>query len=321
MHTAGIALMTAPDQEYSDRRFTPLPLAYAGAAGIVLISIGLSFLLHRLMPHANLSLLFLTGVLIISARTGLGPSLVASLLSFLAYNFFFTPPYYTFEVADEGDVATLIFFLIMAAITGNLAARMHQAMIKRQLSLQHISDLYEFSRRMSSATDTEDVLNTLVDHFTHTLNAPVAVYLPDNQGMAEWRGGADLSGTLPSIDMQQRWSMSNEMPVIHEKWQLLPLIADQKTLGIMVIDGEPLESEQLKMSRSLCEQAATALHRTQLVTDLARTRLQSETEQLRSALLSSVSHDLRTPLASIIGSTTSLLEYGESFSLRIVPNS
>ena len=96
---------------------------YTGAIGVVLVTMALAFLAHKLMPHANLSLLFLTGVLVISVRTGLGPSLLASVLSFLVYNFFFTPPYYTFEVADNGDVATLVFFLIMAAITGGHISR------------------------------------------------------------------------------------------------------------------------------------------------------------------------------------------------------
>lgn len=307
---------TQIDAEQADQLFTAKPLAYAGAMVIVLISVSLAFLLHRLMPHANLSLLFLTGVLIISARTGLGPSLVASVLSFLAFNFFFTPPYYTFEVADDGDVATLIFFLLMAAITGNLAARMHQEMIKRRLSLQRISNLYEFSRHMSSAASTDDVLDTLVDHFTHSLNCPVAVYLPDNNGVPVLRTGTNLPVPLTATDIKQAWSVIASEPLMQDQWQLLPLITDQEPVGMLVMNSEQMDSEQLNLSRSLCQQAAIALHRTQLAEDLEQVRLVSETEQLRSALLSSVSHDLRTPLASIIGSTTSLLEYGESFSSK-----
>ncbi|WP_275096045.1 DUF4118 domain-containing protein [Sedimenticola hydrogenitrophicus] len=302
------------DNSSPDHPFTRKPMAYAEAILIVLVSASLAFLLHRLMPHANLSLLFLTGVLIISARTGLGPSLVASVLSFLTFNFFFTPPFYTFDVADDGDVATLIFFLLMAAITGKLAARMHQEMLKRRLSLQRISNLYEFSRRMSSATDTEAVLDTLVDHFAHALDCPVAVYLPDSQGVATPRAGTALFAAPPAIDMTQAWVEGRSDPVTHGPWQLLPLIADREPVGLLAVHSEELEDEQLQLSRSLCDQAAIALHRTQLVADLEQARLVSETEQLRSALLSSVSHDLRTPLASIIGSTTSLLEYGDSFS-------
>lgn len=129
----------------------PKPLVYLVVAGMVLITVVLAFGLNRVLPHASLSLLFLTLVLIVSAKAGLGPSLFASVLSFLAYNFFFTIPHYTFQVTDEGDLATLAFFLVMAAISGNLAARMQAEMAKRQVSLQRIENLYAFSRQMSSA--------------------------------------------------------------------------------------------------------------------------------------------------------------------------
>lgn len=289
-------------------------MAYIAATGIVLVSVSLAFLLHRVMPHANLSLLFLTGVLIISARTGLGPSLVASVLSFLAFNFFFTPPYYTFEVADDGDVATLIFFLLMAAITGNLAARMHREMLQRRLSLQRTSNLYAFSRHISSATDSDQVLDTLVSHVTGTLHCPVAVCLPDEHGIARPRCAGESSQRPPAVAIRETWTGDQLAPTEREHWLLFPLISEREPVGLLAVFNDALDDDQRQLLRSLCEQAAIALHRTQLVSDLEQARLVSETEQLRSALLSSVSHDLRTPLASIIGSTTSLLEYGESFS-------
>lgn len=307
-------MTTRIDNEHTTGLFTTKPLAYAGAVVIVLLSVSLAYLLHRLMPHANLSLLFLTGVLIISARTGLGPSLVASVLSFLAFNFFFTPPYFTFEVADDGDVATLIFFLLMAAITGNLAARMHQEMIKHRLSLQRTSNLYDFSRRMSSAANTEEVLGKLVDHFSQSLDTRVAVYLPDKAGVPVCRAGTPPSAPSLAMAIERAWSAGTTEPLIQDQWLLLPLITDREPVGLLAMPDKQQDYEQRALYRSLCQQAAIALDRTQLVADLAQVRLVSETEQLRSALLSSVSHDLRTPLASIIGSTTSLLEYGDSFS-------
>jgi len=294
--------------------FTTRPLAYAGALIVVILSVGLAFPLHQWMPHANLSLLFLTGILIVSARTGLGPSLVASVLSFLAFNFFFTPPFYTFEVADDGDVATLIFFLIMAAITGNLAARMHQEMLKRRLSLQHTANLYDFSQQMASAANSEEVLDKLVRHFSYLLNTPVAVYLPDEADILTRRAATSPAIQPPVEEIAHIWSGGKSDPGKLGQWFVLPLVTDQQPVGLLVMPDHPLDSEQLALSRSLCQQAAIALDRTRLVADLEQVRLVSETEQLRSALLSSVSHDLRTPLASIIGSTTSLLEYGDSIS-------
>jgi len=286
---------------------------YAGTVGVVLVTVGLAFLAHRLMPHASLSLLFLTGVLIVSVRTGLGPSLLASFLSFLAYNFFFTPPYYTFDVADDGDVATLVFFLIMAAITGNLAARMHQEMAKRRASLQRISNLYEFTQRMSSAAGTEAVLEALADHLSQSVEKPVTVLIANHEGIPVIRARSGQPQPLRKFDIKSAWLQNSPDPVVIEPWHFLKLTTNHEPVGMVAIYGQ-IDADQIDLVRSLCNQATVVLDRTQLVADLEQARLVSETEQLRSALLSSVSHDLRTPLASIIGSTSSLLEYGDSFS-------
>jgi len=288
-------------------------MAYVIAVGVVLATIGLAFLASRIMPHANLSLLFLTGILIISARTGLGPAMVASVLSFFAFNFFFTPPFYTFEVDDDGDVATLVFFLIMAAITGNLAARMYAEIAERRKSFDRLSSLYEFGRRMSSSAGTEDVLGALADYLAQSLAAPVAVLLADPQGQPAIRAKAGPATSLPATTVATAWSRVSREPAVVDLWHFMRLPGDREPAGMVGIYGEQVDAEQLKLVHSLCGQATAALDRTRLVTDLEQARLVSETEQLRSALLSSVSHDLRTPLASIIGSSTSLLEYGETF--------
>lgn len=290
------------------------PVAYLGAMVVVLVTVGMAFLVEQLLPHANLSLLFITGVLIVSARTGLGPSLLASVLSFLAFNFFFTPPYYTFEVADDGDVATLVFFLLMAAITGNLAARMHQEMAERQASLRRISNLYDFGRSMSSAAETEDVLHALASHLSQSLHCPVVVTLPDAAGVAAVKSVAG-DPVLPGDEIiTQAWAQASSRIFSLAGWSFLRLTTSRGAMGLVALQDIRIDDERLELVRSLCDQAAVALDRTLLVADLEQERLISETEQLRSALLSSVSHDLRTPLASIIGSTTSLLEYGETIS-------
>lgn len=263
------------------------PRDYALAVVAVLVTVGLAFLVQRLLPHASLALLFLTSVLLVSSRTGLGPSLLASVLSFLAINFFFTEPFYTFKVADDREVSTLLFFLLIATITGNLAARMHREMAQHRASLLRTSNLYEFSRRLLSAGTSEEVLNALSAHMATSLQRPVEI----------------LKDSPDSPSSQAA-----------DAWRVFELKASRGGAVRVVVQGAPLPDEQLLLARNLCDQAAVALDRTQLAAELEKERLVSETEQLRSALLSSVSHDLRTPLASIIGSTSSLLEYGESFS-------
>jgi two-component system sensor histidine kinase KdpD len=297
-----------------ERFFPPgWPQAYMVAAGVVLAGVVLAFLLHRLMPHASLSLLFLTGVIIVAVRTGPGPSLFAGLLSFLAYNYLFTPPYYTFGVADDGDVATLVFFLLMAVITGNLAARMREEVARRRSSLQRISNLYEFGRHMSSAAGATGVLDALVDHLAHSLGRPAAVLVADAGGITTVGARAGSTVAVPAAVIETAGVQDEGEPAMVEGWYVLDLTTRREPASRLAIRG-PLDAEQLDLARSLRDQAAVALDRTRLVADLEQVRLVSETEQLRSALLSSISHDLRTPLASIIGSTTSLLEYGTAFS-------
>ncbi|MBF0256077.1 MAG: DUF4118 domain-containing protein, partial [Gammaproteobacteria bacterium] len=257
---------------------------------VLAISLLLAFLLRELMPHASLSLVFLTGVLVVASRTGLGPALLASLLSFLAFNFFFTRPYYTFKVADDADVATLGFFLLTAAITGNLAARIYQESGRRQLALARLSNLHECSRQMVSTTSGEQVLQALAEHLHRSMALPVAVFAADGRLVAALADGDNASAA-----------------------ESFALGSGERPAGLAQVQG-PLDADLADLARSLCDQASLALERIQLVADLDQARVQNEAEQLRSALLSSVSHDLRTPLASIIGSTTSLLDYAEAIS-------
>jgi two-component system sensor histidine kinase KdpD len=192
--------------------------AYAGAGGMVLVTVGLAYLLHRVMPHANLSLLFLTGVLVVAARSGLGPSLLASVLSFLAFNYFFTRPYYTLQVADDGDVATLAFLLVFGALTGNLAARMYREISMRQHSLKRTSELYDFSRKMSSAAGTEAVPAALAQHLHKSLSRGVWVLLSESGKVPTARTQAGDPPELAPDDIEVAWSSRAPEPVRIAPW-------------------------------------------------------------------------------------------------------
>jgi two-component system sensor histidine kinase KdpD len=226
------------------------------AVVVVSLTVGAAFLADRIMPHSSLSLLFLTGVLIVSVRTGLGPSLAASVLSFLSYNFFFTSPYYTFEVADDSDVATLVFFLLMAAITGNLAARMHREVAERRVSLQRISNLYDFSRRMSTAVGTEQVLASLADHLSKSMDRPVAVLIADIKGVPVLRATAGGSAELPETAINTAWLRESREVIKAGGWCFLKLFTNNAPVGMVAIFGEAGEDEQTNLARSLCDQAA-----------------------------------------------------------------
>ena len=290
------------------------PGAYVTATLVVIATVGVAFVADKFVTHANLSLLFLTSVLIVSARTGLGPGLVASLLNFLVFNFFFTEPYYNLKGADDADVATLVFFLLMAAVTGNLAARIHREAVERRASLERTSNLYEFSRRMASAAGADAVLEALADHLARSIDRGVLVFVAQDHSSLQLMTRAGPAPSISEPDLQALWSRDYANMELRGGWYAIKLVTNEKAMGMVVFRGDQVDSEQLELARSLCDQATIALSRTRLVSDLEEARLTAEAEQLRSVLLSSVSHDLRTPLASIIGSTTSLIEYGASIS-------
>lgn len=290
-------------------------IAYGAATLVVGLAIGVSLVMQRL-PHANLSMVFLSAVLIVAARWGLRPSIYAGILSFLAFNFLFTPPFYTLKVAQEGDVATLVFFLFMAALAGNLAARAQREMANNTAALKRISNLYEFSRRMVAAAHTKTVLGALCEHLASTLECGVVAFLTDPAG----RPGAEATSTerfVPgAVDrslLAARWR-EGQREGVGDRWTLLALATGRMDIGLVAAERAQLDEDQRDLARTLCEQAAGTIERILLVRDLDEANVATETERLRSALLASVSHDLRTPLASVIGSATSLAEYGENMS-------
>jgi two-component system sensor histidine kinase KdpD len=263
------------------RKDVPRAQAYVAAASLVLVAIGVGTVLRRL-PHANLSLLFLLAVLIVAAVWGFWPSIFATVLSFLAINYLFTAPLYSFTVEAEGDLASIVFFLAMAALTANLASRMRNEMAESRAALERVSTLLDFSSRMSSAVTVDDAVVALTRAVRRALDREVTVWLPhDNE--------------QPAPDSPDLTCFSLEL--------------NGDSDGIVAMDGGPLSPEERKFAEGLCEQAGLAVERILLVEDLKAAQLAAQTEQLRAALLSSVSHDLRTPLASIIGSVSSVLEY------------
>lgn len=304
------------------RRLTPgePPTAYLWAALVTVGAFGLAFTVDWLFPVASLSLIFITGVVLVAVRFGLGPSLLASVLSFGLYNYFFTEPYYSFDIDSRDDVVTLLLFLVVALITGNLAARMRsQAVAQRQIA-RRTANLFEFSRKIAGAASKDDILWAVVHHVAATLQCRTIMLLPQpGTGGLEVAAGYPPEDTLSVRDRSAaEWAWHNGEPagwttgtLPTSDWLFLPLATARGTQGVLGVafdNTETIAAEQRQVLGSLTDQVAFALDRTQLVSDLEEARLVAETDKLRSALLSSVSHDLRTPLVSIIGAAATMRE-------------
>lgn len=294
---------------------------YLAAAGIVAAASLLAFLVERLFPVADLSLIFLVGVLVTATWFGLWPSLFASVLSFLAYNFFFTEPRFSLTVANEATVLTLVLFLVVSVIAGNLAARLRMQVDAQREIAKRTTNLYEFSRKIASAATFDDVVWAAVHHVASTLNCRSLILVPDADGGLRIAGGYPPEDELLVKDQgAAAWAWDHGEPagwgsptLPTADWLFLPLKTTEGThglLGVSFARGAFLVPDQRRLLDVLVDQVAIVVERTKLAAGMEETRLLSETERLRAALLSSVSHDLRTPLASILGAATGLLDPG-----------
>jgi two-component system sensor histidine kinase KdpD len=304
----------------------PSPLEWQAVLGSILFSaIGLavSLALRQTMAVSNVALVLLVAVLASAVTYGLLPSLLAALVCALAYNFFFLPPFYSFTIADPENVVTLLVFLLVAGIASNLTARVRsQAIVARQRAAT-TEDLYRFSRKLAGIGSLDDLLWATAYQVAHMLRLHVVLLLPRGEEL-EVRAGYPPEDTLDEGDLAAaRWAFqhgqeagrgADTLPGARRLF--LPMRTGAGVVAIIGLDSEQdgtlLTPDQRRLLDSLSDQTGLAIERLKLAEEMDQARVAAETEKLRTALLTSISHDLRTPLASILGSATSLKAYRAS---------
>lgn len=297
---------------------------YLISSVMVALAAGIGFPLNQAISLPNISMLFLAAVLFSAMRYGLWPSLYTSLLSMLAYNFLFLPPLFTLTIADPSNVVALVFFLIVAVFTSQLAARVRLEAKASKKRADSTAALYGFSRKIAGIGDMDDLLWATAHQIAAMLKLHVVLVLPQN-GSLQVRAGYPPEDELNEGDLAAAtWAWTQGKPAGRDAETLpgarrlfLPLRTERGLVGVMGIDREQqgplLAPDDRRLLDAICDQAAIAIERINLAGDIDQARVVAETERLRSALLTSISHDLRTPLASIIGSASSLRSFGQSF--------
>lgn len=293
------------------------------AAGTVAVAVAASALLTRFLRLPNLSMVFLAAVLLAAVRRGTRSAVIAAVLSFFAYNFFFIAPLYTFTIAEPHEFLALILFLAVAVITGSLAGRVREQSLTAWRRAEATQALHAFTSKLSAASDATGVAEATVAHAHRALGGPTAMFLvregeldlaaawPPDEGFdtaemsaARWafeKGEAAgwRTGTLPTTRLQFR-----------------PLITPRGVVGVLGFEPAdktaPLAADTERGFAAIVEQAAIALDRALLFGEAVKAAALRDNEMVRDALLASLSHDLRTPLATITGAVTSLAELGDA---------
>ncbi len=242
----------------------------------------------------------------------------SAILFFLAYNFFFISPQFTFQISAHQGIVTVIAFLGAALISSRLASRLKEQVTALKTANSYNSIMQDLGQKLSTALDLAQIKEIAEHSLRKNLNADVWLYFPDT---AATQASSTIMSNKEKISAD--WTFKNHQPsgrftqtLTENEWWFLPLLASKQCLGVVGLKLKDVQAvintEQKQLAELMVEYLAQAIFRTQLTKALEIANVNSETEKLRSALLSSVSHDLRSPLASMIGAADTLSTYRHS---------
>jgi two-component system sensor histidine kinase KdpD len=298
---------------------------YLMALLIVALGLGAAALIQPWFGIENVDLVFLTAVVGVAVRYGLLPSLLASIAASLCYNFFFLPPVYTFTITDPTNIAAFFFFMLIAILVSNLAARVRVQADSAIGRVRTTELLYAFSRKLAGTATLDDVLWASAYQTALMLKVRVVLLLPE-QGVLTVKAGYPPEDQLDDADLAAaNWAWSNDRPAGRgsdtlpgAKRLFLPMRTGRGPIGVIGIDddrsGPLLTPDQRRLLDALVDQGALAIERVLLVEDMDRVKRTVESERLRNALLTSISHDLKTPLASVLGAASTMRDLASALS-------
>jgi two-component system sensor histidine kinase KdpD len=267
---------------------------------------------------SDLAMVFIVAVVLVAARTRMSAAVLAATLCFLAYNFFFIAPRFTFAISARQGVITVFLFLAAALVAGRLASRLRMQVVALRAANRHANVRQTLGRQLVGATDNAQVAHAGRVALEQALDAPAWVRLGADTSTSGSAAPGDTD--LAAAD----WALRHGQPagrftdtLAGAGWWFLPLLdGEARAIGVAGLRFDHLHSrlapEQRQLVQAMADDIAQAALRTRLVADLETAHLHNETERLRSALLSSVSHDLRSPLAAMIGSADSLSNYADA---------
>jgi len=309
------------------------PLAYGKSALVLAVATVLAFFVDQFFGLTEVIMVYLLGIVLVALRYGRGPALLTSTLSVAAFNFLFVPPRYTFAVAEGRYLVTFTGMFVIGLVISNLTARVRWQADMALARERHSSALYSLTRALSRERDTAALARRAALHVADFFGCQAMVLLPRRSGRSVASLGAQreapdleqVSGTADCFTLDERerslaeWVFSHndiaglgtgtqpQHPSLH-----VPLASADRCIGVLALRPvsrqQLMEPAQRNLLIAFCDQIGMALLRALWADEAQRTARRAEREELRNTLLSSVSHDLRTPLAAIAGTASTLLQ-------------
>ena len=298
---------------------------YVFALATILLCTLISYILFAIFKHdnANLDMVYLLGVVFVATSYGRGPAIFSSILSVAAFDFFFVDPLYSFAVSDTKYLITFAIMLIVALLISSLTAQIQRHAQAAGVRELRMSTLYSLSRELSSARGPGALVGILARHAAQLFDAEVIGLLPDAEGRLMARAGNESTfpfgarerGVAQWVSELGRPAGMGTDTLAGAEALYVPLNATRGIVGVLGLhprQGRALTAEQMTLLETCAAQTALAVEIDRLGDETRKAQVEAETEKSRSALLSCVSHDLRTPLASICGAASSLLDQGQT---------
>lgn len=298
------------------------PRAYAESLlGIAGVSI-LGFFIDQLIDIPNISLAYLPVILSAAMRHGHVPALFTALVATVAYNFCFTEPIFTMHIASPENIVALAFFGVIAVLTSRLTVRVREQTLLARAQADTTATLLAFARRMAGIRKLDELASTTAQEMRNLLRVDAVVLMPDAGSRLALRGAAPAAATLNDADLAAaQWAFekaqvagrgSETLP--GAKRLFLPVRTANGVVAVMGVSREESEFQinaaQRRLLESIGDLAAVGVERVRLAKDVDQAKVTADQERLRASMLTAVSHDLRTPLAGILGALSSVRAYG-----------
>ncbi len=298
---------------------------HLGALAAVAVAGGLAELLDRYAESANLAMVFMLSVLVSGLAFGLWPAVTAAAAAALVYNFFFLEPRLSFYIGHPADVFTFAVFFAVAMATGWLTGRVRDQSLAVSRRASGIAAVLSATRRLSSAARAEEAATALAEQLAAATSAAAVVLTPADEDIAV-AAASPPSPVLSAADMAAaRWAWEKGEPagagtgtLPNAAWTFRPLQGVKSRSGVVGVEPKAVATEDgERFVSALLDQGAVALERAEFAAAAAGAEALRRSDRLRSALFNSISHDLRTPLSTVLGSATTLIDFGKSLAPKV----